>query len=137
MLIGVILIIKVNWKRKTCSLHRHSFKYSEFDTNDHLVHILFFFKKKNYSCSGPPYMIKLAFYEQQSFALLLCQRKRLFSSFVTPDFKKRQKRNETSSKSGTKFTGIFASLVIKSLTPLVLKVQTRATLEQKMMPIKN
>ena len=46
MLIGVILIIKVNWKRKTCSLHRHSFKYSEFDTNDHLVHILFFFKKK-------------------------------------------------------------------------------------------
>ena len=82
-------------------------------------------------------LIKLAFYEQQSFALLLCQRKRLFSSFVTPDFKKRQKRNETSSKSGTKFTGIFASLVIKSLTPLVLKVQTRATLEQKMMPIKN
>ena len=40
-------------------------------------------------------------------------------------------------KNGTKFTGIFASFMIKLLTPLVLKVQTRATLEQKMMRIKN
>ena len=47
-------------------------------------------------------LTKLAFYEQQSFALfrinnsdfLLVQRKRLFSSFVTPDFKKEQNRNE-------------------------------------------
>ena len=67
---------------------------------------------------------------------MLFHRKRLFSSFVTPDFKKRQNRNETSLKKGTKFTGIFASLVIKLQTPLVLKVQTRATLEQNMMPTK-
>ena len=40
-------------------------------------------------------------------------------------------------KKETNFTGIFAFLVIKLSTPLVLKVQTRATLEQKMMPIKN
>ena len=32
---------------------------------------------------------------------------------------------------------MFACLVIKFETPLVLKVETRATLEQKMMPIKN
>ena len=31
---------------------------------------------------------------------------------------------------------MFACLVIKFETPLVLKVETRATLEQKMMPIK-
>ena len=45
--------------------------------------------------------------------------------------------NETSLKYGTKFTGIFAYLVIKSRPLLVLKIQTRATLEQKVMPIKN
>ena len=61
---------------------------------------------------------------------MLFQRKRLFSSFVTPDFKKRQKRNKTSLKSGTKFTGMFTSLVIKLKIPLILKVQTRTTLEQ-------
>ena len=67
-------------------------------------------------------LTKLAFYKQQSFVLFginnsdffwLFQRKRLFSSFVTPDFNKRQNRNEISLKNGTKFTGIFASLVIK------------------------
>ena len=67
----------------------------------------------------------------------LFQWKRLFSSFVTPDFNKLQNRNETSLKNRTKFTGIFASLVIKLQTPQVLKVQTRATIEQKMIPIKN
>ena len=40
-------------------------------------------------------------------------------------------------KNGTKFTGIFAFLVIKLLILLVLKVQTIATLEQEMMPMKN
>ena len=40
-------------------------------------------------------------------------------------------------KNGTKFTGRFASLVIKLKITLVLKVQTRAKLAQKMMPIKN
>ena len=47
MLKGVILIIKVNWKGKTCSLHFHFFKWSEFDWNDYLAHILLFFLKKN------------------------------------------------------------------------------------------
>ena len=54
-------------------------------------------------------LTKLAFYEQQRFA----EEKRLYSSFVTRDFKKRQNGNETSLRNGTKFTGIFASLVIK------------------------
>ena len=66
-------------------------------------------------------LTKLAFYEQQHFALfgtnnsdfLLFQRERLFSSFVTPDFKKWQNMKVASLKNGTKFTGIFASLVIK------------------------
>ena len=68
---------------------------------------------------------------------LLFQSKILFSSFVTPDFKKRKNRNETSLKNGTKLTGIFASLMIKLYKSVVFKVQIRATLEQKMMPIKN
>ena len=51
--------------------------------------------------------------------------RRLFSSFLTQDFKKQQNRNETSLKNETKLTGIFAFLVIKLKTPLVLKVQTR------------
>ena len=38
-------------------------------------------------------------------------------------------------KNGTKFTAIFAFLAIKLKIPLVLKVQTRATIEQKMVPI--
>ena len=42
---------------------------------------------------------------------MLFQKKRLFGSFVTPDFKKRQNRNETSFKNGTKFTGVFGSLM--------------------------
>ena len=46
MLIGVILVVKVNRKRKTCSLHCHLFEESEFDWNDYLAHILLFFKKK-------------------------------------------------------------------------------------------
>ena len=50
-------------------------------------------------------LTKLAFYEQQRFA----EEKRLYSSFVTRDFKKRQNGNETSLRNGTKF----ASLVIK------------------------
>ena len=75
-------------------------------------------------------------FKQITLTFLLLQRKRLFSTFVTPDFKKRQNRNETSLKNETKFIGIFASLVIKLETPLVLKVQTRATPEQRMMPIK-
>ena len=58
---------------------------------------------------------------------MLFQRERFFSSFVTLEFKKRQNRNETSLKNGIKFTGIFAFLVIKLQTPLLLKVQTRAT----------
>ena len=53
MLIGVILIVQVNWKRKTCSLHCHFFKKREFVSNDYLARILLFFKK-NCSCSGPP-----------------------------------------------------------------------------------
>ena len=69
-------------------------------------------------------LTNLAFFEQKSLV------------FVTPDFKKRQNRNEPSRKNETKFNGIFAFLDIKLLTPLVLKVQTRTTLEQKMMPIK-
>ena len=68
---------------------------------------------------------------------MLFKRERLFSSFVTPDFKKRQNRNETRSKAGTKFTEIFAFLAIKFQIPLILKVQTRTTLEQKIMAIKN
>ena len=68
---------------------------------------------------------------------MLFQRKILFSSLVTPDFNKRQNRNKTSLKNGIQFTGIFAYLVIKLQTPLVLKVQSRAMLEQMMMPIKN
>ena len=40
-------------------------------------------------------------------------------------------------KKRTKFTGIFPFLVIKLETPLVLKVQTRTTLEQRMLLIKN
>ena len=66
-------------------------------------------------------LTKLAFYEQQSFALfginnsdfLLFQGKILFSLFGTPDFKNRQNRNITSLKSGTKFTGKFSYLVTK------------------------
>ena len=45
MLIGVMLIVNVNWKRKTCSLHCHFFKWNKFDSNDYLAHILIFFKK--------------------------------------------------------------------------------------------
>ena len=90
-------------------------------------------------------LTKLVFYELQRFALfeinnwLFCsfREKDFFSSFVTLEFKKRQNRNETSLKNGIKFTGIFASLVIKLQTPLLLKVQTRATLGQKMILIKN
>ena len=37
---------------------------------------------------------------------MLFKRKRHFSSFVTPDFKKRQNRNKILSKNGTKFTGM-------------------------------
>ena len=44
---------------------------------------------------------------------LLFRRERLFSLFVTPDFKKGQNWNETPLKNGTKFTGIFAFLMIK------------------------
>ena len=39
--------------------------------------------------------------------LLLFERKRRFSSFATPDFKKQQNRNKTSLKNKTKFTRIF------------------------------
>ena len=55
-------------------------------------------------------LAKLAFYERQSFALFGINNSNFFalSSFVTPDFKKRQNRNEMSLKNGTKFTGIFA-----------------------------
>ena len=63
--------------------------------------------------------------------------KRLFSSSVTPGFKKWQNGNETPLKNGTKFTGIFSLLVIKLKPPLVLIVKTRTTLEQKMLPVKN
>ena len=66
-------------------------------------------------------LTKLAFYELQRFALFginsynlfALSEKQTFSSFVSPDFKKRQNRNKTSLKTGTKFTGIFASLVLK------------------------
>ena len=47
MLIGVILIARVNWKRKACSLHCHFIKKSEFDWNDYLSRALFFFLKKS------------------------------------------------------------------------------------------
>ena len=40
-------------------------------------------------------------------------------------------------RKGTKFTEIFAFLVIKLQTPLVLKAKNRTTQEQKMMPIRN
>ena len=40
MLIGVILIFKVNWKIKTCSLH-----CSKFDSSVYLADILLFCKK--------------------------------------------------------------------------------------------
>ena len=76
-------------------------------------------------------------FKQITLTVLVFQRKILFNTFVTPDFKKRQNRNETSLKNETKFTGIFASLMIKLETRLVLKVQTRATPEQRMIPIKN
>ena len=46
MLIKVVLIVKVNWKRKTCSLPCHFFKQSEFDSNDYVTHILLSFFKK-------------------------------------------------------------------------------------------
>ena len=46
-------------------------------------------------------------------------------------------RNETPSKNGIKFTGIFAFLVLKLQILLVLKFQTRATLEQMMLPMEN
>ena len=70
---------------------------------------------------------KQAFYEQQSFALFginnsdfyPLSEKKTFSPFVTPDFKKRQNRNETSLKNGTRFIGIFASLMRKLKTPLI------------------
>ena len=65
---------------------------------------------------------------------MLFKKKILFSSFVTPDFKKRQNGSETPLKNGTKFTRTFVFFGDK--TPLVLKVQTRTTLEQKMMPIR-
>ena len=68
---------------------------------------------------------------------MLFKRKRLFNSFVTPDFKKRQNGKETSLKNGTIFTRIFAFVLIKLEISLVLKVQTRTTLEQNIIPIKN
>ena len=55
MLIGVVLIDKVNWKRKTCSVNCHFFKQSEFDSSDYLAHILLFFNIIC-SCSDPPYI---------------------------------------------------------------------------------
>ena len=43
MLVGVILIVKVNWKRKTCSLHYHFYKKAnliEMTTCNHFHNIL-------------------------------------------------------------------------------------------------
>ena len=68
---------------------------------------------------------------------MLFKRKRLFNSFVTPDYKKWQNGKETSLKNGTIFTGIFAFVLIKLEISLVLKVKTRTTLEQNIIPIKN
>ena len=70
---------------------------------------------------------KQAFYEQRSFALFIINNsdffalseKKTFSPFVTPDFKERQNRNETSLKNGTRFIGIFTSLVRKLKIPLI------------------
>ena len=69
---------------------------------------------------------KLAFYEKQRFALFGINNPDIFAlsekkTFFTPDFKKRQNRNETSLKNGTKFTGIFASLVIKLSPKKIIK----------------
>ena len=69
MLLGVKLIVKVNWKRKTYSLHCHFFKKSEFDRNGYLAHILLFFKKMLLQRSSIHMLTKLAFCEEQSFVL--------------------------------------------------------------------
>ena len=68
---------------------------------------------------------------------MLFQRKRLFSSFVTLDFNKRQNRNETSFEEQNQIYWNICFFGDKIVNTLVLKVQTRAMLEQKMIPIKN
>ena len=73
-----------------------------------LAHILLSFSKKLWNCTGPQY---------------IC-----WPNYCFTDEKV---------LSGTKFTEIFVFFVLKLWTPLLLKVQTRTTLEQNMMPIKN
>ena len=64
------------------------------------------------------------------------KRQIIFSLLVTPHFRKPQNSNKTPLKNETKFYWNICFFG-KVINPLVLKVKTRETVDQKMMFIKN